>query len=889
MEAAASVIAVIAFSLQSTKFVYQAVDDIRDGPSVIAALAESTKRLEGILKQLEKLITHASQSQQPSTLATWQALEQKISECSKDMQDASQQVQVLSPNHANQKLGKAWSRVKLSLKEKFFARPDDRIKGHLAELAVQLQILSSESDISRDVRQIQHNTSSEASMRDVNNTISLMSTTLEDRTIENSQQIKTSLASIMTSLANGADVANAKRVEESRSLLQSLQQNAEAVENRVHQSEQNILQHIQLGSEPIVARLDRTDAMSETQTHTIVELLRQIHGCLKIDATVASPTINQSDAKLQNPLHDMTSNCEERGLSAAIERLCRFASNTTTVYDAGEAEEIFDDLEHIINSLLNYNARNAEPCQSNRKRKRSADDRDLDVQHEMKKVRGLLTASRAVQVTGSGPARQNVNHQGRRLRTKHSMEVYEMADCTAMVSVRTGMYGSNILMPGVEAIPVRNEHGLFQAHISLLPRQNTRVTKISAFFTQQITDSGFSSPFPGVVFHPIIPDNAEIFKAVMKGDVDWMLELFDAGKASLHDCDSEGRSLLNYAIYDLQVSSCRFLVDHGADVDSLEKRVQGGVGEWYLAPLDQYRCNESQMNQEKLSKILAVRQCLLESGADPLIGDPIIGGYFDSFSDILVTSPSAVAESTLKYGKVFIDLNSRDEHGEDYFLQMLHGFIHYPPSMRESEAMIVGVNLSQSIRVLLAHGADLRSRNSLGENCLRVLIDTFARHYDFDPNEDPRRKYVLDRIERAHDLRVGQYWESALEKAGWDVEQVYLEDHQHGTGYAAKCFLPSDGSHPRLKSKCSCHERLDRRLEGINRSTDPGSIQSETDPEESDAVSSNSQKVSEPMEYNPNISNLAVTRGGTTEHASYSDSDDEMGGVRITTVAQLLQ
>lgn len=142
MEAVASLTTLIAFSLQSTKFVYQTIDDIQDGPSVITSLVESTKRLEGILQQFLQLINHTSQSQQAQNLTAWKPLQQKVSECTKDMQEASDKLKILNPNDAKQQVDKVWKRVKLSLKDKFFARLDGQIKGHLAELALQLQILN---------------------------------------------------------------------------------------------------------------------------------------------------------------------------------------------------------------------------------------------------------------------------------------------------------------------------------------------------------------------------------------------------------------------------------------------------------------------------------------------------------------------------------------------------------------------------------------------------------------------------------------------------------------------------------------------------------------------------------------------------------------------------
>ena len=55
---------------------------------------------------------------------------------------------------------------------------------------------------------------------------------------------------------------------------------------------------------------------------------------------------------------------------------------------------------------------------------------------------------------------------------------------------------------------------------------------------------------PTLTFRAIVPDGSEVFRVVEGGSVRKLKKLLDKGTASLGDCDSMGRSLLN-------VSTCR--------------------------------------------------------------------------------------------------------------------------------------------------------------------------------------------------------------------------------------------------------------------------------------------------------------------------------------------
>ena len=142
MEAAASLTTLIVLALQSTKSVYQTIDDIQDGPAVITTLVNSTKELESTLQQLLQLIQQHAQPGQAHDSEIWRPLQQKITECSTDMQETSDKLKALNPDDSKHRVSRAWRRLKVPLKEKFLARLDNQIQHHVVELGLQLHIVN---------------------------------------------------------------------------------------------------------------------------------------------------------------------------------------------------------------------------------------------------------------------------------------------------------------------------------------------------------------------------------------------------------------------------------------------------------------------------------------------------------------------------------------------------------------------------------------------------------------------------------------------------------------------------------------------------------------------------------------------------------------------------
>ena len=348
----------------------------------------------------------------------------------------------------------------------------------------------------------------------------------------------------MRSIALSLESAARDHVERSRQISHGVQDASELIVGRLDNNKEELHQQTQNIANQITAKIDKVQDISAGQSEKIVELLRQIHGCLKTESRGASSADCNSSTKPRDAEDETTS--ERGGLPAAVDRLCLLASEKATTYYSVEAEGIIDDLEHVLNALLDHDAQKSSRNLTSRKRRRSVDDESSRVSQEIKKIRSMVIASRGIEVTESGSATTKFNMQQRTKPTKRLLRVYDLINCTAVVSIKTTTYTSSV---STTTVPIRSALEVVQGNFSLLATNSIRPTKISASFQQRITSLGFDCPHPRLSFHPIVPLGADIFQAVERGNMGWINELLNTGKASLRDCDPEGRSLLNVCTY----------------------------------------------------------------------------------------------------------------------------------------------------------------------------------------------------------------------------------------------------------------------------------------------------------------------------------------------------
>ncbi|KAL2843589.1 hypothetical protein BJX68DRAFT_243875 [Aspergillus pseudodeflectus] len=129
---------------------------------------------------------------------------------------------------------------------------------------------------------------------------------------------------------------------------------------------------------------------------------------------------------------------------------------------------------------------------------------------------------------------------------------------------------------------------------------------------------------PLVIARRTIPEWSPIHDIIAKGDLEGFKTMLKGGKASFWDCDPEGRSLITYAVFKCQPEICKYLIQNGADVDSVEPSFYDYSRHRHLLTQVSYADDmlNFPLNGDKNIRYRAneCRILLLRAGADPTIG-----------------------------------------------------------------------------------------------------------------------------------------------------------------------------------------------------------------------------------------------------------------------------
>ena len=139
VSAAASIIALVTFALQSTEVIYKIVHGIKDGPSQIHQLAEQVGRLGRTLKQLNYLLTIEEQRGQKDSHGDLTELRAAMQECTADLLKIRTKLEKLESSQSNRGR-KVWSVVKVVFGSKEIETAESRVRWHLQVLDSQLNV-----------------------------------------------------------------------------------------------------------------------------------------------------------------------------------------------------------------------------------------------------------------------------------------------------------------------------------------------------------------------------------------------------------------------------------------------------------------------------------------------------------------------------------------------------------------------------------------------------------------------------------------------------------------------------------------------------------------------------------------------------------------------------
>ena len=322
-------------------------------------------------------------------------------------------------------------------------------------------------------------------------------------------------------------------------------------------------------------RMRDLECMSIGQSETLEAILE----FLKQQVSVKPPRFSAEN--MSHKVVDIIDNVEmeqeeqefraDDSLQDTLDRLCLLAEEKEKTVFFMEADAIIHDVEQLI--ALTRTAKSGVRFVKDRKGKRrrescdrdsDSDDWDPQYQRQVKRIKGLLAASRCLGINEKGlhkvpyahrfptllicdlypvprpwkvSSQQNYKFENIHRRHSHSegtmsikmRRIYDAvftskhsASTTSEDSILEMLEASFIFMP--------------------IPPQTTR---IEVTFQQRMSYQGSFLRKPIVSFSALLPDDSKVFQLAENGDLEGLMSLLTRRKASLTDRDSKGRCLLN--------------------------------------------------------------------------------------------------------------------------------------------------------------------------------------------------------------------------------------------------------------------------------------------------------------------------------------------------------
>ncbi|KAK9774981.1 hypothetical protein AB5N19_12534 [Seiridium cardinale] len=293
----------------------------------------------------------------------------------------------------------------------------------------------------------------------------------------------------------------------------------------------------------------------------------------------------------------------------------------------------------------------------------------------------------------------------------------------------------------------------------LVPGKNSagRLLKASFMKSNFPKMRGHLNLAPTISVYRIVPNTSNIFYYIREGDLYGFQQSLRSGEASLRDRDEFGASLLHYASKYARPSICKFLIDHGADVDDVT--IWKGAGRRTLASPLRLVSESSDKNRS------ACFQLLLQGGADPSITG-VAGG-------VLLFSKPELIRILLSSGQPLIDINANLDYGLSLFslamtnpgLEKLKLMIHNGGKINnvdDSEPAVLHILMLyirmsstwreqfEIIQYMIIHGADVFA-TWLGRSCSAIA---------YENSQDGSYG--------------GDLWDMVLSSVGYDIHQLRI-------------------------------------------------------------------------------------------------------------------
>ncbi|QGI80866.1 hypothetical protein CEK25_007595 [Fusarium fujikuroi] len=342
--------------------------------------------------------------------------------------------------------------------------------------------------------------------------------------------------------------------------------------DHIRNAVQSHLHHLTIQFHIIQARQMSLTATQSTQILSDLQHLKEEIAALRINSTATMVTEqgSLSTSGRVTEVDDEEMGCSpDTSLDESINRLMRLLEKKPCVVESDDSEELLKDIEHLLDCIRN----DAEPAESEGPRRFkgikaygkyhpifSVDDDQSNWYVSVIYVVVLLTSSGAT-ISPEPTDRRFLVSQERKLKTIGT-DGGVMTFMTARRRRRPP--------PEIGNEPSKNQSGrAFLAKLTYTSWSSKKMLILSVEQVQGLFNSVINMP-PCFTVCNILPRDSVVFDTTRCGSVKDLLQLFERGKANLHDHDTYGWSLLHHSVGNPPV--LKFLIEKGLDVDEVASR-----------------------------------------------------------------------------------------------------------------------------------------------------------------------------------------------------------------------------------------------------------------------------------------------------------------------------
>ncbi|MCJ1396513.1 hypothetical protein MMC18_009404 [Xylographa bjoerkii] len=681
LSGAASVTAIVAIAFQSVQVIHDVVSGIRNGPDQIRRLAESVEDLRGILEQLRDLNDNDT------------GLLQAIKNCTGDLEGFKIKLRKLK-TPGETKVRMTWGRVVMILKKEEFHKIQTVLQSHCTGLSLRLNTMQRALGIQQKIQFDSMDAMIQGSLHtatlDIQPALLKIGSVCEThnekldrfqemqiiRQMETKKNIQEQVGVLSTTIQHSG-----------REILQSISEQFAAVAN-MSMPQFKSLEALLLQVQQSVAAASCHNATGVQERH--YDTIPEAFSLHESNTTFNKNEQADKDVKDSTRVEVLESIC----------RLSRLASEKPRTSFSKEAQDVIEDIEKLFD--LGH-VQVHQSAQTLGKRKRESEEGDIaDVQwiHGLRKTQNLLSACSSVALNQSVTSLQRQASKKYKVRRRHKLYSTSLGTILQYIGLRRNHQELYITD---EDEGKDNTVEIFVAGMTFIPKDARFGFKISSSFLQTMTAQESLSRIPTLSFCRMIANQSEVFSLVANGNLVGLVRLLKDGRAALTDCDEEGRSLLTYACHHQQPRVCKYLIEGGADVDSVEKPFSNAYWSRPWTPIAQI----IEPYEDETEESLECMRLLLQADCDPMIGSGVeegrgpllgIGRSIDSMRMIF------------NLGGDFIDMKVINDGGVPDILA--HALWEYRPYSISVEC----------VSFLLSRGVDPNIRTRKGNSCLHEVV-----------------------------------------------------------------------------------------------------------------------------------------------------------------------